>query len=132
MNDVWCLPLNYARGLQRHGVAGSNLNWHSYVQSIIINDNASCLVLYIPRLIFRLKGDSPSRDGYQSYIMNEHRMKPANALLLNALYDRITSDMASRRWQALVDRSDPKLLDELENVLRSFWCSYIDYVVGVV
>ena len=64
--------------------------------------------------------------------MSEQRTKPANRSLLNTLYDRITSDLASRRWQGLVDGLDQKSIDELEDALRSFWCSYIDYVVSVV
>jgi hypothetical protein len=63
--------------------------------------------------------------------MSEQRAKPPNAMLLNLLYDRVISDFASRRWEALVNHSDPQLVEELENALRLFWCDYIDHVVGV-
>lgn len=63
--------------------------------------------------------------------MSEKRAKPPNPMLLNALYDRVISDFAGRRWDALVNHSDPQLIDELENALRFFWCSYIDHAVSI-
>jgi hypothetical protein len=64
--------------------------------------------------------------------MSEQRSKPPHALLLNALYDRITTDFASRRWQALVNGSPSQSIDEWENALRLVWCSYIDFAVGAI